>query len=134
MACALGHHMRARTLDDVLVYKKSIEGADAVSALLERPAFRKDFELKDQLSRASSRTAALIAEGFGQLTDRHTASYYANARGSALETNTHLRVAAGRQYISDEERLPIAGIYIEIVKMLTSWIHYLDRSRWNTRS
>ena len=134
MVCAFAHCMKARTIDDVLVYKKSLEGADAISALLERPAFRKDFELKDQLLRSSSRTAALIAEGFGQLTDRHTASYYANARGSALETNTHLRVAQGRQCISQEERLPIAGVYEEIVRMLTSWINYLDRSGWKKRS
>lgn len=134
MVCAIRRSMKAKTLDDVLVHKKSLEGADAVSALLERPAFRRDFELKDQLLRSSSRTAALIAEGFGQLTDRHTASYYANARGSALETNTHLRVAQGRQHISQEERLPIAGIYDEIVRMLTSWINYLDKSGWRKRS
>jgi hypothetical protein len=57
--------MKAKKLDDVLVYKKSLLGADAVSATLERPAFRTDFKLKDQLSQ-SSRTVALIAEGFGR--------------------------------------------------------------------
>jgi four helix bundle protein len=126
--------MKAKKLDDVLVYRKSLLGADAVSAMLERPAFRRDFKLKDQLSQSSSRTVALIAEGFGQLTDRHTASYYANARGSAMETIGHLHVAHGRHHITDEERSTVAAVYDEIVKMLTSWINYLDESDWKKRS
>jgi four helix bundle protein len=134
MVCALTHSMKAKKLDDVLVYKKSIAGANAVSALLARPAFRRDFKLRDQLSQSSSRTSALIAEGFGQLTDRHTASYYANARGSALETIAHLEIAQGRDHISDDERAPLAGMYVEIVKMLTSWINYLDDCDWKKRS
>jgi four helix bundle protein len=82
--------------------RKSLAGADAVSALLQRPAFRRDFQLKDQLSQSSGRTAALIAEGFGQLTDRHTASYYANARGSALESLVRLHVVRGDRKDADE--------------------------------
>jgi hypothetical protein len=38
MAHASPWRMKARKLDDVLVYKKSLAGADAVSALLERAA------------------------------------------------------------------------------------------------
>ena len=59
-ACAPAWRMKAKKLDDVLVYKKSLVGADAVSAMLERLAFRRDFKLKDQLSQSSSRTVALI--------------------------------------------------------------------------
>jgi hypothetical protein len=55
-----------RTLDDLLVYHKALSAANAVSAILERPQFAKDFELKRQLGASSSRVAALIAEGFEQ--------------------------------------------------------------------
>jgi four helix bundle protein len=75
MMLALAGGMKAKTLDDVLVYRKSILAADAVSALIERPALGRDFNLRDQMARSSSRTVALIAEGFGQLTDRHRASF-----------------------------------------------------------
>jgi four helix bundle protein len=44
---------------------------------LSPAAFRKDYDLKDQLSRSSRRVAALIAEGFGQNTDRQSADCYA---------------------------------------------------------
>jgi four helix bundle protein len=62
--------MKAKNLSDVLVYKKAVEAAAEVSAYLKRPAFRKDYDLSDQLLRSSRRVAALIAEGFGQITDR----------------------------------------------------------------
>ena len=133
MRCALCVVMKAKNLSDVIVYRKAIEAADEVSAFLQRSAFRKDFDLKDQLSRSSSRVAALIAEGFGQITDRQTADYYGRARGSAYETQTHLVTATGREYITEDEMLKTGGKYIEITKMLTPWINYLQRSNWRQR-
>jgi four helix bundle protein len=125
--------MKAKNLSDVLVYRKAIEAANEVSAFLKRPAFRKDLDLKDQLSRSSSRVAALIAEGFGQVTDRQTADYYKRARGSAYESHTHLITAKGREYIDEGELQQAGGKYIEIAKMLTPWINYLQRCNWRQR-
>jgi four helix bundle protein len=119
--------MIAKTLDDLLVYQKALKASDAVSALLKRPAFQKDCELRDQLSRSSGRVPPLIAEGFGQETDRHFAHYLGIARGSAQETRAHLAVAHGRNYISSEELSGRSGEYHEIAKMLTPWIVYLRK-------
>ena len=125
--------MKAKNLSDVLVYRKAINATNEVSALLKRPAFRRDYDLSTQLSRSSSRVAALISEGFGQITDRQTADYYGRARGSAYESHTHLITARGREYIDDEELSKIGGEYIEITKMLTRWINYLQRCNWRQR-
>jgi len=125
--------MRAKNLSDVLVYRKAVEAADEVSALLKRPAFRKDFDLSSQLSRSSARVAALISEGFGQITDRQTADYYGRARGSAYETHTHLVTARGREHITEAELSQTGSKYIEITKMLTPWINYLQRCNWRIR-
>ena len=133
MRCALCVVMKAKNLSDVLVYHKAIEASDEVSAFLKRPAFRKDFDLKDQISRSSSRVAPLIAEGFGQITDRQTADYYGRARGSAYETLTHLITAKGREHITQEDLQKTGDKYIEITKMLTPWINYLQRSNWRQR-
>jgi len=133
MLRALALSMKAKNLDDVLVYRKALAVADEVSALLKRPAFSKDFELKDQLSRSSGRVGPLIAEGFGQVTDRQMADYYGRARGSALESRGHLAKAAGKQFISELEFASISGKYTEISKMLTPWINYLQRCNWRVR-
>lgn len=133
MVRALCTSMIAKNLDDLLVYRKALAAADAVFALLKRPAFSKDFELKDQLSRSSDRVAPLIAEGFGQLTDRHVAVYLGRARGSVLETLGHLRKALGREFISPSEHSAVAEMYDHIGRMLTRWIGYLQRSDWKRR-
>src|SRR5215475_14554131 len=64
-----------RTLDDLLVYQKALAAAHAVSAIIDRPTFAKDYRLREQLSASSSRVPALIAEGFELKTDRHFAHY-----------------------------------------------------------
>jgi four helix bundle protein len=133
MCCALCARMKAKNLDDVLVYRKAVAAADEVSALLERPVFGKDLELRGQLSRSSGRVGPLIAEGFGQNTDRQMADYYGRARGSALESIGHLAKAAGKAFISSEEKLTLSNRYTEISKMLTPWINYLQRCNWKSR-
>ena len=61
------------------------------------------------------------------------ADYLARARGSAHESRGHLAKAAGEKFISKDELATIEDKYIEIGKMLTPWINYLQRSNWKTR-
>ena len=110
-----------------------MDAADAVSALLERPVFSRDFDLKKQLSRSSECVGPLIAEGFGQTTDRHLSVYLGRARGSSLETQAHLRRALRKRFISQSELTEATMRYVEIAKMLTSWMKYLRDSDWNNR-
>jgi len=111
----------------MLVYQKALAVADEVSAILERPDFRKDFKLHEQLSASSSRVPALIAEGYEQKTDRHFAHYLYIARGSAKESKTHLIVATGRKYLSNGESTPLRDRYDEIARMLSGLIDHLER-------
>ena len=92
--------MKAKKLDDVLVYKKALAASDEISAILERPAFGKDPNLKDQLSRSSGRVGPLIAEGFGQNTDRQMADYFGRARGSSL-TKLAIRPVSAQETCDD---------------------------------
>jgi four helix bundle protein len=119
--------MIIHSLEELLVYQKALDTAHAVSAILERPAFRKDFKLHDQLSASSSRVPALIVEGYEQKTDRHFAHYLYIARGSAKESKTHLIVAMGRSYLSHIECDPQCARYDEIARMLSGLIEHLER-------
>jgi four helix bundle protein len=95
--------MIIRTLDELLVYRKALTAAHAVSAIIDRPMFAKDLRLREQLSASSSRVPALIAEGFEQKTDRHFAHYLYLARGSSKESRTHLAVAERRRHLDNAE-------------------------------
>ncbi|HET9468455.1 MAG TPA: four helix bundle protein [Vicinamibacterales bacterium] len=65
--------MIARTLEDLVVYRKAVDACDAVSAVLERPKVRADRDLREQLAAASAAAPANIAERFGQQSDRQFA-------------------------------------------------------------
>ena len=117
--------MVARTLDELLVYRKALVACAAVSTLLERPKVRADWDLRVQLAAASAAVPANIAEGFGQQSDRQFARYLFIARGSAHEVRSHIAVANGRQYVSDEEAADLQNKYEEIARMLTGLIKYL---------
>ncbi len=128
--------MIIRSLDELLVYQKALDAAHAVSAIIGRPAFAKDFRLREQLGGSSSRVPALIAEGFEQKTDRHFAHYMYIARGSAQETRTDLIVAWGRAYLEKDETNELCARYDEICRMSTGLIEYLEREnrthRWRS--
>jgi len=130
--------MIVRSLDELLVYQKALDAANAVSAILERPCFSKEFKLREQLSTSSSRVPALIAEGFEQKSDRHFAHYLYLARGSSKETKAHLIVAWGRQYLLKAETDELCGRYDEIGRMSTGLIQYLEsenrENRWRRRA
>jgi four helix bundle protein len=86
-----------KSLDELQVYQLGLAAADEISAILERPCFRRDFELRKQLADCSASVAPRIGEGFGQGTDRHCAHYQRLARGSCNEMCGHLSVAFGRR-------------------------------------
>jgi four helix bundle protein len=120
--------MIIKSLEDLQVYQQAVGAADAVSAIMERPGFRRDHELREQLADCSARIPALISEGFGQGTDRHCAHYQRVARGSCNEMRTHLRVAAGRHRISADECASLCERYVVIGKRLTRWIQELVKA------
>jgi len=118
----------ARTLDELLVYRKALVACVAVSAALEKPKVRADWDLRVQLAAASAAVPANIAEGFGQQSDRQFARYLYIARGSGHEVRSHVAVAHGRQYLSDDEAVDLHNKYEEIARMLTGLIKYLRAS------
>ncbi len=119
--------MGAKSVEELRVYQKALVAGDEVSSILKVLLSQGDFRLKAQLGSSSSGVAALIAEGFGQSTDRFFAQYLYRARGESKETRTHLRTARGRDYLPEDEQLRLAGLYEEIEKMLTGLIRHLER-------
>ena len=123
----------ARTLEELLVYGKAVIACDAVSAVLDRPKLRADWDLRTQLAAASAAVSANIAEGFGQQSDRQFARYLFIARGSSHEVRSHLTVAQGRHYLNEQETTELCNKYEEIARMLTGLIKYLLASNRKVR-
>lgn len=120
--------MLARTLDELLVYRRSVEASAAVSAFAATQKVRRDCELRTQLSSSSGAVPANIAQGFGQQSDRQFAKYLFIARGSCHEVRAHLAVAEGRRYLDHDAMTDLSEKYEEIARMLTGLIKYLRAS------
>ena len=119
--------MRAKCVEELQVYAKALEAADAVSVILKRPGFQQNYKLREQLADSSDAVPSLIADGFPQSTDRYFAQFLYRARGESSETRTHLRIARGRDYITEKELLELCDRYNEIEKMLTGLIRHLEK-------
>jgi len=116
-----------QSVQELLVYQKAVAAADAISSILKRPEFARDFKLRDQLASSSGRVVADIREGFGQSTDRKFAQFLSDARGSSAETQAHLTLAQGRDLITEAEREDISSRFDEIQPMLTGLGKHLRR-------
>jgi four helix bundle protein len=119
--------MVAKCLEELQVYQKAMAAAHEVSAILKRPPFIRDHRLWDQLADSSDAVPSLISDGFPQSTDRFFAQFLYRAKGESAETRTHLRVARGRDYLSETELLQLCERYDEIERMLTGLIRHLER-------
>jgi four helix bundle protein len=62
-----------------------------------------------------------------QSPDRFLAQFLCRSKGESSETRTHLRVARGRDHITEEELLAFCERYNEIEKMLTGLIRHLEK-------
>jgi four helix bundle protein len=119
--------MRAKSVDELLVYQRALDAAIEVSALLKKSGFRSDPRLHGQISSSSERVASLIAEGFGQSTDRHFAEYLHRSQAATYEIRNQLRIAQVRGFITEADRIAAHDHFDEIARMLSGLIAHLKR-------
>jgi four helix bundle protein len=123
----------AKRLEELTVYQKAVEFWEAVTALLDRPAFRRDRKLRDQISDANDSITSNISEGFEQSSDRAFARYLFIAKGSLAEVCTRLRQACLKRYITPDELAQCLAVAETLAKMMASLIRYLARSDFKDR-
>ena len=103
------------------VYQRSIEFLVLARRICEQLP-RGHADLADQLRRAARLVPQNIAEGCGRTTRADKARHYTIARGSAMESASHLDVMRAEELIDPE--LYVRGIELleRIVAMLTKLI------------
>jgi four helix bundle protein len=103
------------------VYQRAIEFLAFVHRLLSRlPKGHAD--LADQLRRSAQSTPQNIAEGAGRVSKPDKARHYTIARGSAMESASHLDVMKVGDLVDDEEYAYGIGLLERVVAMLTKLI------------
>lgn len=114
--------------EDIKAWQKALELTIGVYRMTSDGSFSRDFGLRDQIRRAAVSTMANIAEGHGRRTNTEFANFLNLARGSAAEVQSHLYVAKGLEYCSEDEFLEIYGLADEVSKMTLSLAKFLRES------
>jgi four helix bundle protein len=103
------------------VYQRSIEFLVFVHRLLPRLP-KGHAELADQLRRSAQSTPQNIAEGAGRMSKPDKARHYTIARGSAMESASHLDVMKVGGLVDDEQYGHGIELLERVVAMLTKLI------------
>jgi four helix bundle protein len=123
----------AEKLEELRVYQQAVEFSDSVSALLDRPAYRRDRDLWEQTSEANDSIPSNISEGFEQGTDPMFVKYLLYSKGSLGEVTARLRRAHRKSYITKEELASRVAAGEILSRSLGALIRYLDSCGWKDR-
>lgn len=111
------------------VWKKSRLLSLQIFKLTKQENFARDFKLRDQINGASGSTMDNIAEGFGRKSKFEFINFLSIAAGSNAEVQSQLRRACDREYVTEEKLNELLNEAIEIDKMISKFISYLNKSQ-----
>ena len=100
----------------------------AAYALAAGPLAR-DFQLRDQLTRAAASAVSQIVEGFGRFNPADFARFLVMARASLMEAENHLEDAVDRGLLSDEQRKETDFLTRAALRDVTALMEYLKSAR-----
>ena len=92
----------AQRFEDLLVWQKSRQLANAIYKLTAQPSF-KDSSLRNQMRRAAVSVMSNVAEGFGRGSNEEFLRFLFIAKGSATEVLSQLYLASDLGYISQDQ-------------------------------
>jgi len=114
--------------EDILAWQKArVLVNDLYKIIDEVEKFKKDYNLKDQILRASFSIMLNIAEGFGRKSNKDFIHFLIIAHGSASEIQSALYIALDRKYINQTHFTSLYNEAGEISKMLMGLIKYLNK-------
>jgi four helix bundle protein len=110
-------------------WQKARQLANAVYDLTHRPAFAKDFQLRDQIRDAAGSVMHNIAEGFDAGTRAEFVRFLKIARRSASEVQSELYLALDQKYITPEQLKSTYDLATETKRLINGMIAYLRRQK-----
>jgi four helix bundle protein len=110
---------------DLLVWQRAVQMSVAIYRLTASFPKQEVFGLTSQLRRAGVSTASNIAEGYGRGTRGEYKQFLGMARGSTLEVQTQLCIAAELSLGNAETLAQVTGLSEEVSKMLYALLQKL---------
>jgi four helix bundle protein len=82
----------AKRIEDLPIHSKVDEFWNAINAILDLPAVRRDSDLHGQIARANESFGSNMVEGFEQGTDRAFAHYLTYSKGEVSSNTSRSRI------------------------------------------
>lgn len=98
----------------------------AIYKLIDAGAYGNDWERRKQIDQSSSGPADHIAEGFGRFNPADFARFAVMARSSLMESQSQLRDAVNKRYITEETRLRLDALAEIALEEVTGLMEYLQ--------
>ena len=112
------HELRAWQACDV--YKKAV-----YQLCLDTP-LAKDWKRREQLEHSVAGPPGHVAEGFGRFNPTDFAHFLVFARSSLMESQSHLRDAVDKRYITEDTRLELDALAVAALEEVTGLLEYLN--------
>ena len=98
-----------------------------------KPPFKNDRGLRDQIQRAVVSVMSNIAEGFMCQSNREFTAFLGYSLRSTAEVQSQLHAALDLHYISDNQFKSLTAQCSKVAKMLQGFIRYLRTSKPSTK-
>ncbi|MGH7274623.1 MAG: four helix bundle protein [Nitrospiria bacterium] len=121
--------MRIERFEDLDCWKKARSLVNQIYAMSRKGDFAKDYELRDQIRRASVSVLSNIAEGFERGSNTEFIQFLYIAKGSVGEVISQLYVAMDQGYVLEKEFVKVHGLAGETSKMIGGLIVYLKSTK-----
>jgi four helix bundle protein len=117
-----------RSHRDLVVWQKAMDLVVLVYGLAQRFPRAEQYGLVSQITRAAVSVPANIAEGNGRRGSRREYSHFLGmARGSLMETETHIMLALRLGYVTDEDATRAFALIDEVSRMITTMRNRLEQ-------
>ena len=116
--------------EDLEIWQMARLQANALFQEYTSGTFSKDFELRNQISRASGSVMDNIAEGFERTGNKEFINFLLIAKGSNGEVRSQLHRAGDRKHLEELSSQSLLQACELLSKKITSFIKYLKTSEF----
>jgi four helix bundle protein len=118
----------AESFEDLHIYQRARELANAIYTITKEDDFARDFGLIDQIRRAAVSILSNISEGFERGSKTEFIQFLYIAKGSCGEVRAQLQIAQDQNYLRHNECQRLNDLCKQISGMISNFIAHLQKT------
>ncbi|MCX6929374.1 MAG: four helix bundle protein [Verrucomicrobia bacterium] len=119
--------------EDLHVWQGARGLVNEVYKVTKQGPFRRDFSLRDQITRAAISSMSNIAEGFERGSRKEFIQFLNVAKGSTGEVRSQLYIALDQEYVDQKKFEKLRDAALAVSRRLAKFIGYLEGYSRNSR-